>query len=536
MAQGLKPGVLLQKGTYKIEKVLGQGSFGITYLAIAEFTTHGKLGSMKLTRKVAIKEFFMTEVNSRQDDGSTVEGSSGSIFTNYKNKFKKEAENLSKLSHPDIVKVFDVFEENNTIYYVMDFIEGTNLDEYVFQKGSLEEKETISIIKEIGEALNYMHSRHMLHLDLKPRNVMRTIEGKYILIDFGLSKQFSEGGEPESSTSIGLGTQGYAPVEQASFQRDNTFPATLDIYALGATMFKMLTGIRPPDASFILNDGFPETDLESKNISPQTIAMIKKAMAPVKKELFQKVSQFLNALSEETIISKGSDPDLDPKSETPEPEPIPEPAPEPVQKSEVDVPSEPEVIKLEDSSINPHIPVIPKKRIFPFNLAGLYSAVAIVIVGIGIFFIMFSSKKEINTEENMLENSEIISALKENVPKNVSNILINTELGEARYSGQVIERTMDNEIQFIPQGKGTAKFINGELTGCTYEGEFKDGIMDGEANYTQKNGDIFIGKFKNNHYYEGKYIIKSSGEYYIGTFKDGSPDKGNWFDKDGKQL
>ena len=87
MAQGLKTGHTLQNGTYRIEKVLGQGSFGITYLATARFTTQGNLGKMDVEAKVAIKEFFMSEVNSRRQDGSSVDGSSGSVFTNYRKKF-----------------------------------------------------------------------------------------------------------------------------------------------------------------------------------------------------------------------------------------------------------------------------------------------------------------------------------------------------------------------------------------------------------------------------------------------------------------
>lgn len=113
----LNTGTYLNKGKYRIERVLGQGSFGITYLTTAKFSTTGNLGKMDVVAKVAIKEFFMSDINGRMEDGSTVEGSSGSIFTNYKKRFRKEAENLAKLSHSNIVKVFDVFDENNTTYY-----------------------------------------------------------------------------------------------------------------------------------------------------------------------------------------------------------------------------------------------------------------------------------------------------------------------------------------------------------------------------------------------------------------------------------
>lgn len=210
----------MQGGKYKVVKTLERGSFGITYLALTKFTTMGALGKMDVEAKVAIKEFFMSEVSSRNEDGSTVDGSNGSVCANYRKKFRKEAENLARLSHPGIVKVFDVFDENNTSYYVMEYIEGGSLDEYIARKGRIPEGEAIGVVRTIGKALSYMHSCNMLHLDMKPKNVMRRSDGKYCLIDFGLSKQYADNGEPESSTTIGLGTPGYAPLEQAQYRQD----------------------------------------------------------------------------------------------------------------------------------------------------------------------------------------------------------------------------------------------------------------------------------------------------------------------------
>ena len=302
MTHGLNKGATLREGTYRIEKVLGQGSFGITYLATAKFTTQGNLGKMDVEAKVAIKEFFMSEVNGRSEDGSTVEGSTGSVFSNYRKKFKKEAENLSKLEHPNIVKVFDVFDENSTTYYVMEFLEGQNLDDYIKQNGFIEESEAIKIISEVGNALSYMHSRRMLHLDIKPKNIMRKADGKDYLIDFGLSKQFTDDGEPESSTSIGLGTPGYAPIEQAGYKQDGSFPATLDVYALGATLFKMLTGKRPPEATYILNEGFPDNELNSKGISKNTREVLTKAMAPIKRQRYQSINSFIKEFEDEVTL------------------------------------------------------------------------------------------------------------------------------------------------------------------------------------------------------------------------------------------
>ena len=287
----------MQQGKYKIVGRLGQGSFGITYLAAAKIKMTGALGEMETEIHVAVKEFFMSDINSRSHDGTGVEGSSGTVFTNYRRKFRKEAENLARLSHDNIVHVIDVFDENNTTYYVMQYVDGGSLDDYIASQGRLSEGETFAILRDVGAALSYMHRHKMLHLDLKPKNIMRRgSDGHIFLIDFGLSKYFTEGGEPESSTTIGHGTPGYAPLEQARYRHDGSFPATIDVYALGATAFKMLTGKRPPEASDILNDGFPSDDLLSQGISSSTVESIRRAMSAERRSRYQTVDEFLSAL------------------------------------------------------------------------------------------------------------------------------------------------------------------------------------------------------------------------------------------------
>ena len=288
---------------YRIQKVLGQGTFGITYLASIEIK--GSLGSINSNAVVAIKEFFMKDINDREDTAVSC-GSKGGLYEEYKKKFAREAKNLSKLDHPNIIKVLEAFEENNTVYYVMEYIDGGSLNEYIEQHHGLSESESIKYFLQIASALSYMHANKMLHLDMKPANVMRRKNGDIILIDFGLSKQYDENGIPESSTTVGGGTPGYAPIEQAHYHEGKDFPITMDIYALGATLFKMLTGIRPPEASVILNDGFPSNELVRKQVSQNTIDAIEKAMAPTKKNRHQSVDAFKQMLtyssSEDTIF------------------------------------------------------------------------------------------------------------------------------------------------------------------------------------------------------------------------------------------
>lgn len=277
--------------TYEIVKALGQGTFGISYLANVRLS--GALGELQSSVQVAIKEFFMKDVNGRQ--GSTVtSGSDSEMFQNYRKDFIREANNLAKMKHPHIVKVLEAFEANNTCYFSMEYIDGENLNEYIRQNHSLSEREALQSVVEIGEALSFMHDNKMLHLDLKPLNVMRHKDGRLVLIDFGLSKQFGGNGEPETSTRIGLGTPGYAPLEQANYKKGEGFPATLDIYALGATLFKMLTGMTPPNASTLFNEGFPEENFHQCGVSEDVISLISWAMEPMKRKRPQTVKAFLD--------------------------------------------------------------------------------------------------------------------------------------------------------------------------------------------------------------------------------------------------
>ena len=285
----LKQGSTLKGGKYKIVKMLGQGTFGITYLAQTRISMDGQLGKMDVNVNVTIKEFFMADLNNRSADGTNVEKTSSTLVKNYLSKFRREAENLAKLHHPNIVKVLEVFDENNTTYYVMEYIDCETIDALIKSKGHLSEREALDITRHVCAALSYMHEHKMLHLDLKPKNLMRNSEGKIFLIDFGLAKQYTEDGEPESSTSIGLGTPGYAPIEQANYKKDGSFPVTLDIYALGASLYKMLVGKTPPEASSVLNEGLPLSQLKSMGVSDGTIDIVKKAMAPMKKERYQSV-------------------------------------------------------------------------------------------------------------------------------------------------------------------------------------------------------------------------------------------------------
>ena len=292
--KSLKEGVILngKSHSYRIDKVLGSGTFGITYLADVLF--HNNMTS-NTSVKVAIKEFFMKDFNDRQGSSVTI-GSKDGFFGKYLEKFIKEADKLSKIKSNGVVKVLEAFKANNTAYYVMQFLPGGSLNSLITDNGYLPEGVALQFSLQIATALEDLHSQKMLHLDLKPSNVMLTGDYKAVLIDFGLSKQYSDNGEPESSTTIGAGTKGYAPIEQANYRDQGDFPVTMDIYAFGATIFKMVSGVVPPDSSSILNDGFPKEILKQKRVSPALIDFIECLMAPMKKSRPQNMKSVISEL------------------------------------------------------------------------------------------------------------------------------------------------------------------------------------------------------------------------------------------------
>lgn len=299
------------KFNYKVIRTLGQGTFGITYLASVKMA--GALGSIDSDLFVAVKEFFMRDFNGRNENSVTYSSKDGA-FGYYKSKFINEAKNLSNLHYPGIIKVIELFEENQTAYYVMEYVSNGSLDEQIKIRGRLSSEECVAYTLQIAKALDYMHLNKMLHLDLKPNNIMVRKDNKIVLIDFGLSKRFDAYGKPETSTTIGYGTPGYAPIEQANYQGgvNGDFPSSMDIYALGGTMFKMLTGHRPPEASVILNEGFPISELEDAGVAKQLLDIVTRCMEPRRKNRYQSVTDVIDVLSklnrtsnEETDIPQG---------------------------------------------------------------------------------------------------------------------------------------------------------------------------------------------------------------------------------------
>lgn len=287
----LKQGTFLQGGKYKIEKVLGQGGFGITYLATQDI----------LERKVAIKEFFFKEFCEREEWTNTITlGTQANKTTveKFLKKFIKEAQTISALHHPNIVQIHDIFRENNTAYYVMEYIDGNSLGDIVKTQGALPETKAVEIIKKVAVALDYIHTKNINHLDVKPNNIMvRHNDGEVILIDFGVAKQYDEKTkEGTTTTPVGI-SHGYSPSEQYKRNGVSSFSPESDIYSLGATLYKLVTGITPPEAIEVAQEGLPEMP---SHISDACKSVIRKSMMLNKVDRPHNIAQFLDILNTKT--------------------------------------------------------------------------------------------------------------------------------------------------------------------------------------------------------------------------------------------
>ena len=282
----------LRKGTrligrYTIEKVLGQGGFGITYLGMDEL--HKK--------KVAIKEFFPQGIVTRNIEyEDTVTVTLVGEKENYdkgKERFLKEAQTMAMFSKDKgIVKALDFFEINNTAYIVMEYLEGVTLKQYLRENERIDAEDLVELLVPLIEALDEIHSQGLIHRDISPDNIMVLPDGRIKLMDFGAVRDYTEFGE--KSLSIVL-KPGYAPPEQ--YQTHGVQGPWTDIYALCATMYKCITGENPPDAiDRLVDDHLKKISAFGIPVLPQIEEAIIKGMSVAAKDRYQNVGDFCEDL------------------------------------------------------------------------------------------------------------------------------------------------------------------------------------------------------------------------------------------------
>ena len=259
--------ILKSQNEYTITEALDQGGFGITYKAIAKV----KYGNINTTAPVAIKEFFLQEKCKRAGDGITLIPMDDTFAQEVDESLKDfitEGKRINKLCQADehIVNVNEVFTANSTAYFVMEYLDAGNLDRYVERKGKLSAKEAKEILIPIAKAIGKMHKERILHLDIKPENIMmkKLDDGHLtpVIIDFGISMHFNKQGKATTNSKNKSVSVGYSPIEQ--YGKIDSFMPNIDVYALGATLFFMLTGEEPRQAFDVtpeyLEDSLKGTD------------------------------------------------------------------------------------------------------------------------------------------------------------------------------------------------------------------------------------------------------------------------------------
>jgi len=311
----LKKGFRLNNGKYEILEVLGQGGFGITYNAEGKTSLQGELGSIEVTAHVAIKEFFFKDYCERDSNSMrvTISSTTGKeLFQRFKEKLVKEAIILSKLNHPNIIRVIEIFEENNTAYMVMEFVEGNSLLDKLNEQGTIPVCQSIDYTSQIGVALSYVHTQNILHLDVKPSNILiRKKDDRALLIDFGVSKRYSPEHKETSMTPVGR-SKGYAPPEQYIDKGTALFAPSLDVYSLGATLYHCITGVIPPEPYEILEYGLALPSELNTILSGNFEQAILKAMALKKADRFQTVEEFIHAIKDTGKSKQETEPDKKP--------------------------------------------------------------------------------------------------------------------------------------------------------------------------------------------------------------------------------
>ncbi len=457
--QHIPPGTILQ-GKYLLGRVLGQGGFGITYLA----------WDLDLNIKLAIKEYLPRDFATRtlgETAVSVYPGDASGFFEEGREKFLEEARTLARFEeHPNIVSVRDFFRENQTAYFVMNYIEGVTLKEYVKQHGDKVDFTTaLSVMLPVMDALAEVHDQNILHRDISPDNIFITEKGIVKLLDFGAARQAI--GEHSKSLSVIL-KPGYAPEEQYR-SRGNQGPWT-DVYATAATFYRVLCGQVPPDSL----DRMAGEELIAPSqmgviIPPESEAALLKALSINAAARFQNMREFQQALTGRAY------------------EPLKDRAAPAGTAS-----------RAEGQSRGGDKPT-------PRMLVAGVIAMLLSLMAIGGWW-AFSSQQTGSGTYIFADGRIYTGPLKGGLPDGHGVVQVSS-LGQ--YEGEWKAG--------VESGQQTFTYTNGNR----YVGEMKDGQQSGQGTMTQTNGTNYTGSWKAGKM-DGQGVLKAAnGSIYEGEWKDG---------------
>jgi len=499
----LSMGSMLQMGKYRIDSYLSSGGFGNTYVVT----------NLQFDERMAMKEFFMKGISERNPDQTTVSVSNGlnqKQFDQQRNKFKKEARRLRKLNNDRIVRVHDLFDENGTSYYIMDFVEGESLSDRLRRTGKpMTEAEVRNVLMQVLSALKEVHANGIWHLDLKPGNILVDDKGNVKVIDFGASKQ--TGAEADGATTFSMCyTPCYAPTEQIEQNMDRIGPWT-DFFALGATLYNLLTNLKPPQISEIADGGSFHYPVA---VSQQMRELIKWMMTPTRSKRPQSADEVLQFLDQQSVPARAKTAAADVT----------------YYNTHVKTGSGDEKKEVASKGSTPRrfMPVKPSghdvvkpNQGFEFNrfvnsygkfIVGAVAGLALLVL----IFVLFKGS-----------SSEGLDGSGAGHPEMVKDFAYTTAIGDCKYTGPLDEAKK-------PNGFGEAFFTDGRY----YKGFFVHGVLEGDSAYFMyPSKNYFYGRFKNNYFSFGHFVMHEDSSYFYGTFdKNGQPAEGNWFDKNNKLI
>ena len=523
-------GTLLANGKYRIEQYLSSGGFGNTYIAT----------DLAFDEKVAIKELYIKGVCGR--DGSTNDVAitlteNQRTFEAQREKFRKEARRLRRLANAHIVKVHDLFDENGTSYYVMDFIEGESLAARLRRTGHpMSVADVLLLLPQVLDALETVHNAGIWHLDLKPANIMMDRQGNVQLIDFGASKQLrNQDGQALSTSSALAYTPGYAPSEQMEQNLEKFGPWT-DLYSLGATLFNLLTLQQPPSPSDIDED-VSEALLAHlpSGIDAKVSELIVWLMKPNRKMRPQSVADVRQYLSE--TIDKGNGGLQKPARQAPREVPAPQPATPSVADDATQLNTR---MRKKAQEATPAATTDSGEEHSPWMRRGIIIGIAAMIVGgfvigSGVSLLPRSCSSDISAPATA-DESPAVSNVQIQIDHGPQNLRSYLYTGEAT----VVTGDQGDTLSITPFGRGEAHYPqSGSTPAATYRGLFVDGLPHddtGSAEMVFDNGDRYVGTFLKGNYAKGTYALGNGGSIYQGTFSNGAPADGYWYTHAGRPM